>query len=68
MNEERLFKTPESLKSCIALGSGADHAYTAMDCGLSAKEAVKKAAYRDCGTGGRIRSYTIKTEKAKQPK
>lgn len=59
VGEGRMFKTPKSLKTALAIGSGADHALTAMDCGLSAKEAVKKAAYRDTGTGGRIRTYQI---------
>lgn len=43
-----------------AIGSGADHAITAMDLGLSAKEAVKMAAKRDTGTGGRIRVLEVK--------
>ena len=43
-----------------AIGSGADHALTAMDCGLGAKDAVKMAMKRDTGTGGRIRSFKIK--------
>lgn len=55
----RLYKTPESLKGYLALGSSADHALTAMDCGLSAKEAVKKAAYRDVNTGGRVRTFKL---------
>lgn len=59
IENDKLHKTPESLNSIIAIGSGECHAYTAMDCGLSAKEAVKKAAYRDVGTGGRIRTYKL---------
>lgn len=43
----------------MAYGSGADHALTAMDCGLSAKEAVKMAAKRDVNTGGKIRTYKL---------
>ena len=43
----------------MAYGSGADHAITAMDCGLSAKEAVKMAAKRDIYTGGKIRTFKI---------
>ena len=42
-----------------AIGSGCDHARTAMDCGLSARDAVKMAAKRDTMTGGRIRTYRI---------
>ena len=41
----------------MAFGSGCDHAFTAMDCGLSAKEAVKMAAKRDACTGGKIRAF-----------
>lgn len=37
-----------------AIGSGAVHAITAMDCGKSAAQAVQMAAKRDCATGGRI--------------
>lgn len=51
---------PEDLDRVIALGSGQDHAFTAMDCGLSAKDAVKMAMKRDTGTGGRIRTFKIK--------
>lgn len=43
-----------------AMGSGAPYAMTAMDCGLSAIEAVKMAAKRDTGTGGKIRHYKVK--------
>jgi len=56
----RMFKTPESSKSVFAIGSGQDHALTAMDCGLSAKEAIKMAAKRDVNTGGRVRTFKIK--------
>lgn len=37
-----------------AIGSGAPHALTAMDCGKSPAEAVRLAAKRDSATGGRI--------------
>jgi 20S proteasome alpha/beta subunit len=57
--DDRMYKVPQSLKSPFAVGSGGDRALTAMDCGLSAKEAVKKAAYRDAGTGGRIRTFKV---------
>jgi len=46
--------------STDAMGSGEDHALTAMDLGLSAKEAVRMAAKRDTGTGGRIRVLEVK--------
>ena len=43
-----------------AIGSGSSHALTAMDCGLSAKDAVKMAMKRDTCTGGKIRTYKVK--------
>lgn len=43
-----------------AWGSGSDHALTAMDCGLMAKEAVEMAIKRDCGSGGRIREISVR--------
>lgn len=45
--------------NCYAIGSGCDHAYTAMDYGASAKEAVKAAMKRDMRTGGRVRLYKV---------
>lgn len=48
-----------------AEGSGADHAFTAMDLGCSAKEAVKMAMKRDAGTGGRIRTYKVPKSRGK---
>jgi len=41
------------------IGSGSDHAWTAMDCGKSAVEAVELAKKRDSGTGGLVRSYKV---------
>jgi len=43
----------------LALGSGADHALTSMDLGLSAKEAVMMSAKRDVNTGGKIRTFKV---------
>ena len=43
-----------------AAGSGQDHALTAMDLGLSAKDAVKMAIKRDNGSGGKIRVFKVK--------
>jgi hypothetical protein len=42
-----------------AIGSGSDHALTAMDMGATAKEAVKMAMKRDPFTGGKIRTFKI---------
>lgn len=46
----------------FAIGSGRDHAWTAMDLGLSAIGAVRMAAKRDVYTGGRIRTHKVKTK------
>ena len=43
-----------------AAGSGQDHAITALDLGLSAKDAVKMAIKRDPCTGGKVRVYKVK--------
>lgn len=40
----------------IAIGSGAEFAIAAMDCGKSAVDAVKIASRRDPHTGGKIRT------------
>lgn len=42
-----------------ALGSGAHHAITAMDCGRSARQAVQMAMKRDPNTGGRVVSMRL---------
>ena len=43
-----------------AIGSGATHAITAMDCGKNAMQAVRYAARRDIYTGGRIVTARLK--------
>ena len=43
-----------------AAGSGQDHAITALDIGLSAKEAVKMAVKRDLHSGGKVMVYKVK--------
>ncbi len=42
-----------------ALGSGQDHAITAMDCGKSAIESVELAKKRDSSTGGKVRVFSV---------
>lgn len=42
-----------------AIGSGTDHALTAMDMGATAAQAVKMAMKRDPFTGGRIRIFRV---------
>ena len=46
-------------ESPASIGSGADHAITAMDMGADAKTAVKMAMKRDYVTGGRIRTFKL---------
>jgi len=48
----------ETAKIC-SIGSGSDHAITAMDMGASAEAAIKMAMKRDTCTGGRIRTFKI---------
>lgn len=43
-----------------AIGSGRDHAFTAFDMGATAYQAVEMATKRDTGSGGLIRTHTIK--------
>jgi len=42
-----------------AIGSGKSFAYTAMDLGCNAKEAVRMAIKRDVNSGGRIRIHKV---------
>ncbi|MBY5942314.1 hypothetical protein KUW00_15650 [Halomonas sp. DP5N14-9] len=53
--EGRISNCPHDLSEPMALGSGADHAITAMDMGADPRTAVAMAARRDCATGGIIR-------------
>lgn len=46
----------------IALGSGTDFAYGAMDAGMSAEEAVKIACKRDVSSGGVVTTLTFDGE------
>lgn len=58
-DEDGFFKSPKRLEVPHAIGSGQDHALTAMDMGADAKTAVKMAMKRDSGTGGRIRTFKV---------
>jgi ATP-dependent protease HslVU (ClpYQ) peptidase subunit len=51
-NERRYMPYP--INYSWAIGSGTDHALTALDMGLSAKQAVEIAMKRDTCTGGKI--------------
>lgn len=54
------WRAPIENNKVFAIGSGQDHALTAMDLGCSAKEAVKMAIKRDSCSGGKIRVYKVK--------
>lgn len=60
---KEFWKARRELSKHYSLGSGADHAITAMDMGADAKTAVKMAAKRDCGTGGRIRTFKLRAKR-----
>lgn len=45
-----------------AIGSGAAHAITAMDCGKSARQAIQMAIKRDHNSGGRIVTATLQPQ------
>jgi ATP-dependent protease HslVU (ClpYQ) peptidase subunit len=47
----------------LAMGSGKEHAYGALDVGASAKQAVKTATKLDPNTGGKIISLSIPWDK-----
>lgn len=61
VSPEKYFKSVED--GVWAIGSGSDHALTAMDLGCSAKEAVKMAMKRDVNTGGKVRVFKIRSAK-----
>lgn len=57
-------KTTRLILDCKeAIGSGFMYAITAMDCGLRADEAVKKAIERDSGSGGKVHCFDTHTGK-----
>lgn len=47
------------LTETAAIGSGQDFAYSAMDFGKTAKQAVKYAMTRDSNTGGKVRTFKL---------
>lgn len=57
--EGRAWRVSHDLAVPCAIGSGQPYALAAMDMGASAKKAVKQAALRDVGTGGRVRTYRV---------
>lgn len=61
-SDGRLWKSPLVFDRPYAVGSGSDHALTAMDMGATAYQAVEIAMKRDSCTGGKIRTITVKQE------
>lgn len=55
-----LWKVRLPLDKPYSIGSGQDHAWTAMDLGCTAAQAVKMAMKRDVSTGGKVRTFKIK--------
>jgi hypothetical protein len=56
---DRIMRITELDEPYAAIGSGAAHAITAMDCGKNAVTAVRMAAKRDSSTGGRVVSLKL---------
>ncbi|MBD1589772.1 proteasome subunit beta [Pseudomonas typographi] len=54
-----LCKTPIWAERPYVMGSGGDHAITAMDMGATAAEAVEMAKKRDTSTGGKVRTLIV---------
>lgn len=53
----------EVIEPYVAIGSGRAHAITAMDCGRSAREAVRLASLRDCYTRAPIAAMSVTVNK-----
>lgn len=47
------------------IGSGGDHALSALDLGMTAKQAIQHAMTRDMNTGGKISQYDLTKGKFK---
>lgn len=57
--DDGFYRHPIGKDKVFSIGSGSDHAYTAMDMGCSAVEAVEMAIKRDIYTGGKVRSFLV---------
>lgn len=58
-DDDGFWRSERDLDIPFAIGSGSEYALGAMDSGCTAEEAVKIAAGRDTGTGGKIRTFKI---------
>ena len=47
----------------VAMGSGKEHAYGALACGASAKQAVRASILLDPGSGGKVQAISIPWDK-----
>lgn len=54
IDDDKKYKTPVSKKETMVIGTGSEHAYTAIDMGCDAKESVQMAKKRDANTGGKV--------------
>jgi len=59
-DEENKFWKLDITDKSYCIGAGRRHAWTAIDLGCSAKEAVAMAMKRDIYTGGKIRTHKVK--------
>jgi 20S proteasome alpha/beta subunit len=60
--DDGFWRVRRDLKKTWVVGSGGDHAITAMDLGASAEKAVEMAMKRDVRTGGKVRCHDISTK------
>lgn len=61
-NESDWARSPVPLHMPYAIGSGRDHAFTAMDMGASAEVAIEMTKKRDLHTGGTVRTFHLPKE------
>lgn len=61
----RLWKHEINYDELNAIGSGWEIAFTAMDLGMSAEEAVIYTATKDIYTGGKINTFSVNTKQYK---
>ena len=58
-SDNGFWKQPWDKRMCYAIGSGRDHALTALDMGCTPVEAVKLAMKRDTCTGGKVKKVRL---------
>jgi len=67
-DEENKFWKLDITERSYCIGAGRRHAWTAIDCGCNAKQAVEMAIKRDIYSGGKVTIHKVKriTEKVKK--